>query len=127
MNQSILRKLRRKKTQEGIKAGTVAPVKRSLNAMELLELQEIDRIARTRAFEANQIKSNTALMPARWSFWGGGNKTELVAELEAIARLMTDIRSQRVQSLVAACGYPPDTLCDINLTTGAITIPKNEA
>ncbi len=128
MSQSTRRFLRRQATREGVKAGTIAPAKRNLNPEEILELQEIARIERTKAFEANQIRMNTAMLPSRGGFWPfSRGKKEIVAEAEALAHLFKGIRIQWIRDRLPMCGYPADFLCEINFGTGEITAIKDEA
>lgn len=87
--------------------------RRDLLPQEVLELQEMTRMTNARRFEATLVKGNSALVP---------RGQDVAAELEALARLLDNTKNQWVGAKLVECGYPANTRCDINLTTGAITI-----
>jgi hypothetical protein len=93
--------------------GHVAPAKqkRNFTPQEVLELQEMHRAVASRFWEAAQLKGNTALVP---------RGQEVLAELEALARLGENAKNQWVANKLQDCGYEPGTKCSINLTTGEI-------
>jgi hypothetical protein len=101
-------------TTRKIKKGVLGVVpQRNFTPAELLELQEMIRIANARRFEAAQIKANTALVP---------NGQMVADQTEAIARLLENVKNQYVSSKLQECGYPQGTRCDINMTTGEIVL-----
>lgn len=112
--------MRRKTTKQQAKAGEIAPKKRNMNAQELLELQEMHRIVAGKILEANIIRGNTARIPKSGCFGARGGK-QVVAELDAIARILDEAKNSWIADVLAACGYPKGMRCDINLTTGQIT------
>lgn len=91
--------------------------KRDFNPQEVVELQEMMRLINSRKFEAAQVKANTALVP---------RGKEIAEELEAIARLIENIKNQFVSLKLEECGYPNGTKCNINMTSGEITLTKEE-
>ena len=96
----------------------IIPAKRGLTAQEVLELQEIVRLVNARNFEATQIKANTALIP-------DGQK--VAEQIEAIARLLENVKNQWVAQKLSECGYDAGTKCNINLSSGAIILTPEEA
>ncbi len=89
---------------------------RSMTPIEVMELQEMQRLVNGRKFEAAQVKGNTALVP-------DGQK--LAEQLEAVVRLLENVKNQWVSAKLVECGYPQDAICDINLSTGEIKLkPK---
>lgn len=91
---------------------TLPKEKRSFTPEECMELQELNRIANARQYEAAQVKGNTALIP---------RGQEVAAELEAIARLLDNARNMWIGQKLIECGYPPGAKVSINLSTGQIT------
>lgn len=119
---SFARQQRRDATREAVADGKIAPGKRNLTPQETLELQEMHRICAGLAFQANQVKANTALIPPTKFLWFTVPRGKsLAAELEAQARLMDQVKRKWIGERLAACGYLPDSKCDINLSTGTIT------
>lgn len=86
---------------------------RSFSPTEVLELQEMQRMVNARSFEAAQIKGNTALVP-------DGQKA--ADQAVAIARLLENAKNMWVSQKLVECGYPQDTRCSINLSTGEIIV-----
>lgn len=102
--------------------GVIPPAplpKRNLTPEETIQLQEMLRAVNIRKFEAAQIKGNTALVP---------RGQEIAAETEAIAQLLENAKNLWVSQTLIDCGYPADTKCSINLTTGEVVendVPVN--
>lgn len=94
-----------------IKKGVVT--QRNLTASEVLELQEMQRLVNARNFEATQVKANTALVP---------RGQEVANELEAIVRLLENVKNQWVSQKLTECGYDPGAKCSINLATGEVVL-----
>ena len=94
-------------------------VRTDFTPTEVMELQEMQRLVNSRKFEAAQIKGNTALVP---------KGQEVADQLEAIARLLENVKNGWVSGKLAEHGYPKDAICNINLTNGKITltVPINE-
>ena len=88
-------------------------VRTDFTPQEVLELQEMQRLVNTRKFEAAQIKGNTALVP-------DGQKC--AEQIEAIARLMENVKNGWVSQKLVEHNYPKDAICNINLSNGKITL-----
>jgi hypothetical protein len=97
------------------KKGKVATTRRDFAPQEIIELQELNRVAFARGWEASQIKGNTALIP---------RGQEVAAEAEAVARLIENAKNQWVAAKLTECGYPAGTKCSINLSTGQILLEE---
>lgn len=111
MSQSEPRKTRRASKKRG------APVKRNLTPTETMQFQEMNRTINARQWELAQIKNNTALIPEGQA---------LVAQLEAVYRVLDDAGRYWISGTLEKCGYVNGTKCSINLTTGVIEL-DNEA
>lgn len=85
---------------------------RQLTAEEIMELQELHRIASTRRFEATQVKGNTALIPDGQRF---------AAQLDALARLLLNTKNHWLSQKLRECGWPTEQNVTIDLKTGYIT------
>ena len=92
-------------------------VKRNFSPAEIVQLQEMQRLVNGRKFEAAQIKSNTALIP---------RGKEIGEEIEAIARVLENVKNQYVGDTLLKCGYPSGTRCDINYSTGEVILHVDE-
>lgn len=99
------------------KKGKLATARRNFTPQEALELQEMNRVVFGRKFEAAQIAGNTALVP---------RGQEIAKELEAIARVLDNVRNQWIADKLLDCGYPEGTKCNINLSTGEVTLTPDE-
>ncbi len=89
--------------------------KRNLTPEETNALKEMVRAVNARQWEAAQIKGNTALVP---------RGQEIVAELEAIARLLENAKNHWISQVLVECGYEPDTKCSLNLSTGEVIVEQ---
>lgn len=88
---------------------------RELSPNEILELQELHRIASSYKFIANQIKGNTALIE-------DGKK--LARQMEQIATLAENVKGQWISQKLAHLGYEKDQRVNVNLLTGEIIKAK---
>ena len=104
-----------KKERLGIKSPLQA--QRGLTPPELIELQELIRVANAKNYEANQIRGNTALLNTTADPQRG---VHLAEETEAIARILENAKNMYVSHVLQACGYEDGTKCSINLNTGAV-------
>ena len=104
MSTSPARRARRK--------GLALP-KRNFTPEETLQFQEMNRLVNARKWELEQLKANTALIP---------NGQDYVKQLEAVANVLDDVSRQWISRTLEACGYPNGTKCDLNLSTGEITL-----
>jgi len=104
-----------KKERLGIKSPL--QTQRSLTTPEIIELQELIRVASAKNFEAKQIRGNTALLNTAADPQRG---VHLAEETEMIARLLENAKNLYVSQVLSACGYEAGVKCSINLTTGAI-------
>ena len=93
-------------------------MKRNLTPEETLQLQEMIKLINARKFEAEQIKNNTALVP-------DGQK--VAEQIEAIARLLDNVRNQYVSQKLVECGYGAGQKCNINLGSGEIILTPDES
>lgn len=119
---SFSRLAHREATREAVKQGAIAPQKRNLSPQEVIEIQEINRICMSYAFQANHVKANTAMIPPMKFLWFTVPRGKaLAAEIEAMARLFDQVKTQRISQILTACGYPSGFLYDMNLATGQIT------
>jgi hypothetical protein len=87
--------------------------KRNFTPEESMELLELNRIVSARKFEAAQIAGNTTLIP---------NGQKVAEQTTAIAALLDNAKNLWVSQKVVECGYPQDTKCSINLSTGEIVV-----
>lgn len=102
----------RKSRKRQLNVGSTAKL-RKLNPSELVEIQELHRIAAGERFKSLQIKGNTALIP-------DGQK--LAEQSEALANLFENIKENTIARKLTELGYPPSTPTTIDLKTGEITI-----
>jgi len=89
---------------------------RDFTPMEVYELNEMQKLINSYKFISKQVETNTALVP---------RGQELVKEYEAIATVMENTKNLYVSNKLIECGYESGTKCDINLSTGEITLNKN--
>lgn len=106
-----------KATNAKAKKELMGKVRRNLEPAEILQLTKMVELANARKFEADQIKVNTALVP---------RGQEVANEVEAVARLLENVKNQYVGQLLVACGYDAGQNCNINLSTGEIIVNKDE-
>ncbi len=91
---------------------------RPLNKDELLQFNELNRIATAEKFKATQILGNTALVP-------DGQK---VGEIQqAIANLMENTRINETARILIDCGVEKNKSVKINNETGKITVLEQVA
>lgn len=88
---------------------------RDFTPMEVYELNEMQKLINSYKFIAKQVESNTALVP---------RAQEIVKEYEAMATVMENTKNLYVASKLVECGYESGTKCDINLSSGEITLHK---
>lgn len=100
-----------KKIKKGIVEAPKEP--RAFTANEILEIQELHRVASAERFKATQVKGNTAMVP-------DGQK--LAEQMDAIARLMENFKNNYISSKLAECGYTPSQKVNIDLKTGQIIL-----
>lgn len=88
---------------------------RKLNKSELLEIQELHRLASTEKFKAEQIAGNTVLIP---------NGQKLAEQTKAVAGLLENAKKNHISRKLQELGYPPEQKISLDLMTGKITIQK---
>ena len=88
-----------------------------LNKYEISELQQLNQMAIAEEFKANVIKANTALVE---------NGQRLAKQCEQVAKLLNDMKSQKLSMILAGLGYPSGTQFQVDLLTGKIKIVKKE-
>lgn len=111
--------LTKKEIVQALKDKGVIPVeKRNFSPDEIVELQEMQRLVNSRRFEAAQVNGNTALIP-------DGQKVG--EQLDAITRLLENVKNQYVSQKLVECGYGKDEKCNISLTTGEVIPLKDES
>ena len=94
--------------------GILSPLqRRNFTPSEVLELQEMQRAVNAKKFESAHIKGNTALIP---------NGQRVSEEVEAVARLLDQVKNNYVSSKLLECGFKQDEKCSINLSTGEIVL-----
>jgi hypothetical protein len=87
--------------------------KRNFTPEETMEVLEMNRIVNARKFEAAQIAANTALVP-------DGQK--VAEQTTAIAALLNNAKNLWISQKLVECGFPQDTKCSINLSTGEVVV-----
>ena len=107
-----------RKTKKEIVDKLMPPARRDFTPQEVLELNDMQRLVNARKWEAAQIGGNTALIP---------RGQEVAKEVDAIARLLDNVKNNWVSHKLLECGYAVDTKCSINLSTGAIIIENEPA
>jgi hypothetical protein len=103
------------KQQAVAATSAVARERRNFSPSECIELQEQNRLVNARKWEAAQIKANTALVP---------DGQAVAAQIEAIARLLENVKNQWVARKLMECGYDENELCTVNLSTGEVMLSK---
>jgi len=96
-------------------------------SQELQEFQELVRMVNAERFKALQVKGNTALIPNHntgllklFGFKSSGQ--ELAEQLDAVATLMENIKSQWVSNKLTQLGYPVNQKVQVDLRTGFISL-----
>lgn len=92
--------------------------KKKINRYELSELAKLNDWYNAESFKAKLIKGNTYLVK-------DGQK--LAEQYEQIAKMINDIKNQKISMILAGLGYPPNTEFQVDLVSGKIKeMPKKE-
>lgn len=94
-----------------------AGLPRGLTKQELIEIQELNRIAQAEAFKAGTFAANTALL----NFKGATPGKALAEQQNAIASMMERVKNEHVNAKLAQLGYPAGSPLALDLQTGRIT------
>ncbi len=86
---------------------------RKLNRLEILDLQDLNRLASMERIKAQEIEKNTALIP-------DGQK--VAKQQKAIADLMENFKKNFISQKLLELGYKPSQKVDLDLMTGEITL-----
>ena len=81
------------------------------------ELRQLNQMAIGEQFKADLIKGNTALVK---------NGQLLAEQCEQVAKLLNDMKNQKLVMILSGLGYPPKTEFSVDLVSGKITKVKKE-
>lgn len=91
----------------------LTPTPRPMTAAELEHLRQLTRNIKWERFKADQVRTQTALVP---------RGQEVVAEIDAVVRVLENFKTQYIAQILHDCGYPQGAQCSIDLSTGVVTL-----